>query len=394
MKNVVDARRNPPLNARFKTALMLGLPLALLACGGGGGSSPANGGSTAGGTASAPASGTPTASAPLALQHILFVGDSFTHGRYTPVRTYNAGGTQNATTGSALVFDENFGQTGPRAESSVETGPWGGIPGVFAELAMEAHLNYDVHIEAISETSLEKNFAAASSVVAQSKWNAVILQELSAKPLPQALTNSSTSDPAGFCSSVTTIEQAVHGAASASNVYLYETWPTADLAQTLSGTVGTSGYHDRYISNLSTLGNALHNAYYSAASHDGAVASVAPAGEAWQRAWTEGIANPDPNANSALPLLWYNINAINNPVITAPDLHHPSIYGAYLSGLVLFQQITGTDVRTFGGAENAAQQLGVPATVAVQLQQVAWETVTQESAAPLDQTVDPCTLTQ
>lgn len=383
MKTTFDAKQSlssTPVRASAwpKTFAALGIPLALWACGGSSGSGRSSGGST------------PPPSATSAFHHILFVGDSFTHGRYTPVRTYDAGGTQNATTGSALVVDENVGQTGAR-EEKLEAGPFGGIPAVFAQLAVEAHLNYDVHIEAISETSLKENFAAASSVIDQSKWNAVVLQELSAKLLPKTLLTAdlqTDSNPSGFCSSVQTIEQGVHGAAPSANVYLYETWPRADLAQQLTS--------DSYTDNLKKLGDANHNAYYSAASHDGAIAAVAPAGEAWQRAWAEGIANPDPTtaSTSTLPLLWYNINTVNNPAISPPDLLHPSIYGAYLSGLVLFEQITGTDVRTFGTTEIAAQQLGIPAATAIQLQQVAWETVTQENAAPINQTADPCTLTQ
>ena len=89
----------------------------------------------------------------------------------------------------------------------------------------------------------------------------------------------------------------------------------------------------------------------------------------------------------------YGINATNDPVITSADYSHPSIYGAYLSALVLFQQITGVDVRTLGSAEKAAASLGISAAIAAQLQTVAWETVTNESATPVNQTVDPCTLT-
>jgi hypothetical protein len=94
------------------------------------------------------------------------------------------------------------------------------------------------------------------------------------------------------------------------------------------------------------------------------------------------------------PPFRYGINAVNSPAITAPDYLHPSIFGAYLSGLVLFQQITGTDVRTLGANEAAAAQLGIPSAMATQLQQVAWQTVLDENPTPIDQTVDPCTLTQ
>ncbi len=330
-------------------------------------------------------------SAPVPLQHLLFVGDSFTHGRYTPVRPYNSGGSEG-NAGSHLVVDENYGQTGARAE--LEPGPWGGIPGIFAELASEANLAYDVHIEAISETSLQNNYAVASGVIDQTKWDVVVLQELSTRPLPYSLTNDPTSDPHNFCQSVKTIESGVHGAAPAANVYLYETWPRADLAEALSDSQSAPDFATNYQANLMQLGAFYHNVYYSAAAHDGAIAGVAPAGEAWLRAWGEGVANANPfTVASALPVLWYGLNATNDPPITAPDYIHPSVYGAYLSALVLFQQITGTDVRQLGANETAAAQLNIPGAVVKQLQQIAWESVTQENSAPIDQTVDPCTLT-
>jgi len=326
------------------------------------------------------------------LQRILFVGDSFTHGRYTPVRQYNGNGTNNNLTGSNLVFDENYGLTGARKE--LEPGPYGGIPGIFAEMASESGQNYDVHIEAISATSLDKNFAAASGVIAQSKWNAVVLQELSSRPLPYSLTKDATSDPSNFCSTVETIEKAVHQASSAAKIYLYEPWPRADLATTLSGgDTSSANFNSAYLKNLSVLADANHNVYYSAALHDGNIAAVAPTGDAWVNAWAANVAAPSPYTTiSAEPLLYYGLNAVNNPAITSPDYIHPSIYGAYLSALVLFQQITHADVRTLGAQEKAAVALNIPANIAVKLQAIAWQTVMQESAQPINQSVDPCTI--
>ncbi|MBJ9712430.1 hypothetical protein [Burkholderia gladioli] len=327
------------------------------------------------------------------MQHILFVGDSFTHGRYTPVRPYHSGGAAASSSASTLVVDENYGQTGARAE--LEPGPWGGIPAIFAQLAAEAGLRYDVHIEAISQTSLSKNFAAASGVIAQPGWNAVVLQELSIKPLPSALTGSGASNPRDFCASVQTIERAVHGAAPHANVYLYEPWARADLAQALAGNTGAAGFAAQYQSALGALSDANHDAYYTAAAMDGAIAGVAPVGEAWRLAWNQGVANPDPFVSSGLPLLWYGFNAVNDPQISSPDYLHPGVDGAYLAGLVLFAQITGTDVTRFGGNETAAQQLGVPATLAARLQQIAAQAVKQASAAPLNASAPaPCTQSQ
>ena len=116
---------------------------------------------------------------------------------------------------------------------------------------------------------------------------------------------------------------------------------------------------------MKALGDILDTnlaSYRCAAQRDGKVAGVAPTGEAWRRAWDEGLANPDPfqSSPSSLPILWYGINAVNDPPITRPDYHHPSVYGAYLSGLVLFVQITGADVRKLGACELVAAKLGYP----------------------------------
>jgi len=336
-----------------------------------------------------------------ATQHILFVGDSFTHGRYLPVRTYdNTPGTGGvgSTLPSPMVVDENFDTTVParRENQPGETGPWGGVPGIFAELASEAGLPYNVHIEAISATNLITNYNAAESVIDRSSWDAVVLQEASYQPIPSALSKNSQSDPMVFCSAVRTIEQGVHSVAPNAKVYLYETWAPADTAyeDSLSSPFSPSAY----LSALATLTAAYHDAYVSAAMRDGHIAGIAHVGEAWSLAWSQVVANPDPYGGSASGVpLSFGYQAGSEPatrdVPTDAGYHHPSIYGAYLNGLVLFQKITGTDVRSFGAGEHAAGSLGIPANVAVQLQQVAWQSVAFENNQPVNPAIDPCTLT-
>ncbi len=339
---------------------------------------------------------------PAATQHILFVGDSYTHGRYLPVRTYNntpGTGGLGATAASPLVVDENFHTTvAARAEDQPgETGPWGGVPGIFAELAAEAGMPYDVHIEAISATSLAKNYQAAGSVIVQSFWNTVVLQEATFEPIPPSLSGNSSSKPATFCSAVSTIEQAVHGASPAAKLYLYETGAPADTAYLHSASAGSSD--SAYLAALSRLTAAYHDAYLTAAAQDGHIAGVAETGDAWSRAWAEGVANPDPYSGNAAGIsLTFNYQPGSEPSTTNKPtdagFHHPSIYGAYLNGLVLFQKITGKDVRTFCGTEKAAQTLGISPAVALQLQQVAWESVTQQSTQLANPSVNACTLTR
>ena len=324
---------------------------------------------------------------------VLFVGDSYTHGRYTPVRNFDAE-IPGKPWRPPQVIDENYGQTGERKESQNEPGPWGGIPGIFSELAQQMGLSYKVHIEAISATSLKKNYDAASDVIAQAGWRAVVLQELSVKPLPRSLTNSKLSDPPGFWASVQTIEQAVHVVAPKAQIFLYETWASGDLAKEIAGDTTQPDFHEKYMKALGDILDTNLASYRCAAQRDGKVAGVAPAGEAWRRAWDDGLANPDPfqSSPSSLPILWYGINAVNDPPITRPDYHHPSVYGAYLSGLVLFVQITGADVRKLGSCELAAAKLGIPGELALRLQQAAWLAVRHRPRTTAGTTNNPCHL--
>jgi hypothetical protein len=316
---------------------------------------------------------------PTNVNRILFVGDSFTHGRYLPVRTYN----------SANVTDENYdvASTSSRAETSSEPGPYGGIPGIFKMLTTEAGLNYDVHIEAISSTSLASNYSDATQVVANPQWNSVVLQELSYLPIPTSLSGTSSSDPNTFCNSVKTIEQGVHAQNSAAKVYLYQTWARADEAHSLVNGSTT------FAQALGELTSSYHNTYYQAATNDGSIAGVAPAGDAWLTAMSDGYMDEaDPYSSTAQPYLWFLYQAGSNPstTSTSPDYLHPSVYGAYLSALVLYEQITGQNSMTLGSGETAAAALGISGTIAVELQDVAHSQVTGGSAA---YTGNPCSIT-
>ena len=316
---------------------------------------------------------------PTGATRILFVGDSFTHGRYTPVRNYN----------SANVTDENYGlpSTNVRAESSTEPGPYGGIPGIFKMFTTEAGLKYDVHIYTISATSLASLYSDAPSVVANPQWNAVVLQELSTRPISKTLSGTSSSNPGQFCSSVKTIEQAVHGVNVAAGVYEYGTWARADTANA-NETANTTA---AFTTALQTLTTAYHSAFYGAAANDGLIAGVASTGDAWQLAINSGYVGSDPFLSSTGPFLWYGLNATNNPTITVADEYHPSIYGAYLSALVLYGQITGQDPAALGSAEAAAASLGISSTLATQLQATAHTQVYSGSTA-YTSNPNPCTI--
>ncbi len=69
-------------------------------------------------------------------QSILFVGNSYTFGRVDPVMSYNAASVDDMTRPRPDLPDPNFTETaGTRAW---EPHPWGGVPGIFKQLADQA----------------------------------------------------------------------------------------------------------------------------------------------------------------------------------------------------------------------------------------------------------------
>src|SRR5690348_11216968 len=144
---------------------------------------------------------------------ILFVGNSFFHGAFQPVRSYNA----------AAVTDENAGIPAGNPRSEGTQGPYGGIPAIFKRITDEAGLNYEVHSELISGKPLEFHYNNALSVINQPKWDVVIMHDLSTGPVPAARTG----NPESFTKFADLLEQTIHAANKSAAVYLYETWSRA-----------------------------------------------------------------------------------------------------------------------------------------------------------------------
>ena len=276
---------------------------------------------------------------------ILFVGNSFFHGQYQPVLAYNA----------ARVTDENFGlpSDNPRCETTNgEPVIWGGIPGIFKQFTEEAGLNYEVHFEEINAKPLQYHYEYALSVIQQPRWNTVVLQEHSMRALPAR----HGGQPELFRKYATLLEQAVHTASPAARVYLFQTWPRADLCYPPG--MPYAGLP------IDSMARELHTAYYSLRQQNSRFAGIAPAGDAWLRAVQAGVAQRNPYAPVGGKLdLW------------AEDHYHPSNYGAYLNTCVLFGEITGRDPRNLGGSERAAAALGITPSQAISLQRLAYEQV-------------------
>ncbi|MEP6781305.1 MAG: PEP-CTERM sorting domain-containing protein [Gemmatimonadaceae bacterium] len=280
---------------------------------------------------------------------ILFVGNSFFHGAFQPVRSYNA----------STVTDENANiPTGnPRSEGT--QGPYGGIPAIFKKLTEEVGLNYEVHSELMSGKPLEFHYINALPVINQSKWDVVVMHDLSTGPVPA----SRTGKPENFARYADLLEQTIHTANKSADVYLYETWSRADLTYPQKGPYFGEA--------IEAMANDLKVGYETEFKHNGHFRGIAPAGDAWMRAIHTGVALANPaNAETGKINLW------------GPDSYHPSIYGAYLNSCVLLYEITGKDPRKLGATEKAAAELGIASETATALQRIAYEQVHERHDIP------------
>jgi hypothetical protein len=377
--------------------------------------------------------------------NILFVGNSFTHGRYEPVRTYNGGfaagdvhdllcpspatcssaeqGTQvnpalTPPPGSTLLQQLNYLEKNPPAQYN-EPGPYGGIPGIFLQFTRDAGLDYSVSVVAVSSATLtgylnnKGSEAGDLPLIESAAWNKVVLQDQSFRPLPSTITVNGQSvptrgDPAGFESAVTGLINGIDAKDAAAGkpnaaVTLYETQPLASYGYTSSNpaapifgssTSPPGGMNAPYVGDpnpIAAMASDLHNAYekaatdYIASNPTGSSVDVALAGDAWVSAINTGIAVQDPYLTTNPPneLDLWDSNALD-ACCTTPIGYHPSIYGAYLSALVLFDEITGVNPESllpeFDSSNpdydvSASYGLGISPAIARELAIVAQETV-------------------
>jgi len=177
------------------------------------------------------------------------------------------------------------------------------------------------------------------------------------------------------------------------SIYLYETWARSDETESYATSNSVS-----FASAQSTLTSSYHNVFYQAAANDGKIAGVAPAGDAWlseiNTTGSDMMQNPYgyTYTGAVSPFLWFLYVSSSNPSTTSssPDYLHPSIYGAYLDALVLYEEITGLNSTNLGSGEAAAAALGISGSIATQLQSIAHSQVTAGSTA---YTGNPCSVT-
>lgn len=264
---------------------------------------------------------------PVPARTILFVGNSFTFGAHSPVEAYRPD----------LVTDLNHEAIG-------------GVPALFRTFADEAKLDWQVSLETSPGKDLAWHLGNRRDAVDRA-WDVVILQGLS------TLDAQRPGDTTRHVAAAVALAEIVKARNPAAIVDLVTTWSRADQTYLPRG-----HWFGRPITAMAD-DLAAANALALARSHD--LSAAIPVGQAWNRAFAEGVADPDP----------YDGVDFGKVDLWTWDQYHASAAGYYLEALTIFGCVTGADPQALGKDERAAEQLGLSPATAAALQRIAAETI-------------------
>jgi hypothetical protein len=258
-----------------------------------------------------------------AAERVLFIGNSFTYG-----------------SGSAVHFYRNDTVTDLNDEGV------GGVPALFKSFADQAGLDYDVALETRGGTGLDFHLAEKRDLIAH-RWDVVVAHGYS------TLDADAPRDPRKLIATSRELAELLRSRNRDVDLYLMATWSRADQVYPAEG-----AWAGRPIEAMAAD---IRAAYDEAAA--GAGAKVIPVGEAWNRALSTGVADPNPydGVDPGKLNLW------------TYDHYHASTHGYYLEALVIFGRLTGRDPRSLGPLECSAFELGLSRTQARTLQQIAFD---------------------
>ena len=254
---------------------------------------------------------------------VLFVGNSFTFGAYSPVWKW----------GAETVTDLNGEGVG-------------GVPALFKRFTQEAGLDWSVSLETHPGVGLDWHVANSLSKIDRS-WDHVVLQSLS------TLDAAKPGDPAALIAATGVLTRTLAARNPRVDVRLTATWSRPDLTYR-----GASPWTGKPVFAMS---DDLRRAYGSAASATPGVRGVIPVGDAFSRAIRDGVADGDP----------YDGTSFGQVDLWAFDHYHASAFGYYLEALMVFGALTGRDPASLGRGETAARELGFSPVVTEALQRTA-----------------------
>jgi len=269
----------------------------------------------------------PAAQPKAAPKTILFIGNSFTQGAHSAARNWRAGS----------VTDLN--QAG-----------YGGVPALFELFTQQAGLDYRVSLETQGGKTLGFHYDERRALFDRS-WDVVVLQELS------TLSRKKPGDPTDYLRDVARLTALFKARNPAVDIRLVATWTRADQTYKPKG--------HWYGKPVTAMAEDLRAAADRAHAANPGVTGVLPVGQAWNRAMTSGVADPNP----------YDGIAYGQLDLWAYDHYHASVAGTYLSALVTFGAVTGVDPTTLGPKEKGADELGLSDAQATALQRVARDTL-------------------
>jgi hypothetical protein len=263
------------------------------------------------------------AAQPALAKTILFVGNSFTYGELSAVKTYKAN----------TVTDLN------------KTGI-GGVPALFKAFATQAGLDYDVSLETVPGVGLDYHYAQKRPLLDR-KWDEVVLQSFS------TLDQNRAGDPGLLVRYAGVFSDMLRGRNPDVKIYLTATWSRADMTYPQ----GTPWYGKP----IAQMAKDVDTGYRLAAQKVPGIAAVVPVGLAWNRAMDGGLADPNP----------YDGISGGKIDLWATDNYHASTYGYYLEALLVFGRVTGRDPLSVGVGETSIRELSLDPEIIRKLQQIA-----------------------
>lgn len=263
------------------------------------------------------------ASAAAAAESILFVGNSFTYGASSPVWKWRGD----------TVTDLNGGGVG-------------GVPALFKAFTQQAGLDYAVSLETVGGQGLDHHLAEKRALI-DKPWDVVVMHGFS------TMDRAKPGDPSLLISTAREAAEMFNAKNPRVAVHLTATWSRADL--TYPNGQPWSGKP------IEAMGQDIRKGYDAAAAASPHIRSVIPVGDAWNRAFAVGVADPNP----------YDGVDFNKVNLWTYDHYHGSTFGYYLEALMVFGRVTGKDPQSLGRRETAAAELGISPDQAAALQKIA-----------------------
>lgn len=256
-------------------------------------------------------------------ESVLFVGNSFTFGAYSPTWRYRA----------ASVTDLNNEGIG-------------GVPALFKLFTEEAGLDYTVSLETHPGVGLDWHWTNRLTLLDR-LWDHVVMQSYS------TLDAAHPGDPTVLSDYAARFEAVFRKQNPAVDVRLAATWSRADLTyRRQSPWTGKT---------IDTMGRDISCGYRAAAAATPSIKPVIEVGAAFNRAIRTGVADPNP----------YDGVDFGKVSLWTWDQYHASAFGYYLEALMAFGAVTGRDPTSLGERETAALELGFSPEQTGALQKIA-----------------------